>query len=151
MPVMLGGDKAYLTLVKGDLIVSFQWLDDQPAMFMWPKRPRIIGNRGAYCMPLNTMHQYVDPQYAAKQAIIAAEVMGMDVTKATLYRIMDVFHESIQELKDMPPKPLGLTKAQLQKAQNEEMGQMKVQVDGKVIREETVYVPTLDELASNNG
>lgn len=151
MPVMLGGENAYQTLVKGDIVISYQWLNDQPAMFMWPKRPRVLGNRGAYCMPLETIHQYVDPAYCAQQAIIAAEYMGMDITKATVYRIRDIFHEAIQELKNMPPKSLGLTKAQLEAAKGEQIGEMAYKVDGKTVREAPVYQPTLDELASDNG
>lgn len=145
MPVMLGGEKAYQTLVKGDIIVSYQWLDGEPAMFMWPKRPRVLGNRGAYCMPMNTMHQYLDPKYCAKQAVIAAEYMGMDTTKHTLHRICDIFWESIQELKDMPPESIGLNKKQ---HKGIEVGEMAYKVDGKTIREETVYEPTIDELTA---
>lgn len=49
MPVLLGGEKAWKQRVSGDIVVSYQWVNGEPAMILFPKVKR-LGLSGAYAL-----------------------------------------------------------------------------------------------------
>lgn len=128
MPILLGGKNARFQRVHGDVVASYQYINGERAMALWPKirkmhsaafivcdsaawrynpdypRSEWLGERGELlCGPL----------YLMQQAQAAAEVMGMDTTKATVIRIAAIIAEGLQDLSRLPParpeekKPIG--------------------------------------------
>jgi hypothetical protein len=85
--IQLGGDKAWRIRVFGDVVVAFHWVNGEPAMCLYPKRPRMYGNRGAFIVCLSAAHKYAHangyaiPEYMIPKALEAARVMGMDETR----------------------------------------------------------------------
>lgn len=132
MSVMLGGAKAWKQNVNGDVVASFQWINKEPAMCLYPLHPRSL-NPGAYVLPLESAFKYADSKtggptpYCIKQAAIAAEVMGFFPDKFIITRIVDTIMGGLLDLIDMPPEPTGMTKAQ-----TEAVGELLVKIDGKV-------------------
>ena len=49
--------------------------------------------------------KYDDPHYLARQAAKAAEVLGMDETTSSWYRIATLIHEGLPDLIRMPSRP----------------------------------------------
>lgn len=150
MPVTLGGEKAWKVYSKGDIVVSFQWVNGEPAMILYPKNPRNL-NPGAFVIMLEVAFKYSDARsgapspYCMGQALKAAEVMGLFPDRFTLYRIVDAIMEGLLDLIEMPPEPTGLNQQQ-----TEEVGELVVKMGGRVIHESAVNAPTFDELVAAN-
>lgn len=132
MSVMLGGAKAWKQNVNGDVVASFQWVNKEPAMCLYPLHPRTL-NPGAYVLPLESAFKYADAKtgaptpYAIKQAHIAAEVMGFFPDKFIVTRIVDTIMQGLLDLIEMPPEPTGMTKQQ-----TDAVGELLIKVDGHV-------------------
>jgi hypothetical protein len=145
--IQLGGDKAWRIRKFGDIVVAFHWVNGEPAMCLYPKIPRTLGNRGAAIICLSAIHKYVksngdpEPSYLIPKAIEAARVMGMDETKFTVKRIADAILECVEDLVKMPPEP-----DSLQGPQGKQVGEMSLMVNGHVIHEEAVNAVTVEEL-----
>lgn len=149
MGIHLGGKDAHKIRVIGDIVVAFHWVNGEPAMCLYPKIPRALGNRGAAIICLSAIHQYVKPnghpipEYLIPRALHYARVMGMDETRATVKRIADAILESVEDLVKMPPEPEHLSKPQ----QGRVMGEMTLVANGKRIAEQEVRAVTVEELA----
>lgn len=130
MSVMLGGAKAWKQNIHGDVVASFQWVNGEPAMCLFPLHPRTL-NPGAYVLPLESAFKYADAKtggptpYAIRQAATAAEVMGFFPDKFIVTRIVDAFLGGIIDLIEMPPEPTGLNQKDTQA-----VGEMMVKVNG---------------------
>lgn len=137
MAVQIGGEKAYITRTHGDLGVSFQWLNNEPAMFLFPAH-RGAGRAGAFVIPLESAHKYVRPnghpnvEYVTEQAAVAAGVMGMPITRDTLRKVLDVIADGMPDLIAMPPEPVS------QIRRPEPVGGLTVKVDGETVHEREV-------------
>lgn len=136
MAVLIGGEKAYLQRVIGDIVVSYQWVNDEPAMILWPKIKR-LGTKGAFVLGLSSAYLYADMRYLVQKSAQAAEFIGMDSSKFTINRIATIILEGLEDLIHMPPQPIGMTKAQEQ-----EIGEAKIMVNGETIMETALTVPT---------
>lgn len=150
MPVLLGGDKAWKVYSKGDIVISFQWVNGEPAMCLYPKNPRTL-NPGAFVLSLDVAFKYADSRsgsptpYCIEQAARAAQVMGFFPDKFIVTRIVDAIMEGLLELIEMPPQPTGLNAQQTQ-----EMGEMIVKMGGRTIYEGAVNAPTFEEVVAVN-
>lgn len=149
MPVQIGGPKAWKVRQHGDIGVSFQWVNDEPAMILFPAR-RSIAGAGAFVLALSAAFQYADPKtggptpYLIKMSVAAAKQLGfteMDTFAAR--KIAEVIVDSLPDLVDMPPEPQQFTQAQQQT-----IGEMSIKVDGKVVAEREVTALDAQELAS---
>jgi hypothetical protein len=136
MSVLIGGEKAYLQRVIGDIVVSYQWVNEEPAMILWPKMKR-LGTKGAFVLGMSSAYKYADMNYLVAKAAEIAEFIGMDASKFTINRIATIIIEGLEDLIHMPPEPIGMNKAQEQ-----EIGEAKIMVDGKTIMETALTVPT---------
>lgn len=103
MPVMLGGHAARFIRRKGDICASFQYVNDEPAMCMFPAVKKM--RAGSFIICESSAYKYTDMDYLVQQAMIAAEVMGMDSTSFTISRICDCILLWLDDLLMMPPKP----------------------------------------------
>lgn len=149
MPVMVGGSKAWKVRQHGDVGVSFQWVNDEPAMILFPTRKALPG-AGAFVVCLSAAFRYADSKtgapttYLARQAVTAAKMLGFAATDTFAARkIAGVIVDSLPDLVEMPPEPTGFN------AQHQaEIGEMSVKVDGKTIAEAAVTAPTLEDLVT---
>lgn len=130
MPMILGGEKAWKVYSKGDLVVAFHWLNEEPAMFIYPKNASSM-QRTAFVIPIESAFKYANANgyptpYAAQMAHKCAEVLGLFPDRFLVTRIMDVIMEGIVDLIEMPPEPVGLNAQDTQA-----VGELLVKVDGQ--------------------
>jgi hypothetical protein len=150
MPVMLGGEKAWKVYSKGDLVVSFQWVNGEPALILYPKNPASL-NPGAFVLPLESAFKYADSKtgaptrYCIQMANKAAEVMGLFPDRFILHRIVDAIMEGLLDLIEMPPEPTGLNQKQAQ-----EIGEIVIKNGDRTVYQGAVNAPTHEELMAAN-
>jgi hypothetical protein len=141
MGVMLGGEKAWKVRNKGDFSVSFQWVNEEPAMILFPNKPGV--GLGAFVLCLSALHNYVNSDgypntpYLVKQSMAAAKQMGFSGLGYEAKKIADAILDSAEDLISMPPEPVGINEKQLQ----ESVGEAIIKVDGQTIFHNEVFVP----------
>lgn len=150
MAVQLGGDKAWKVYPKGDIVVSFQWVNDEPALILYPRKS-MAATPGAFVLPLESAFKYADAKtggptpYCIRMAHKAAEVMGVMNDRFMLHRIVDAIMEGMLELIEMPPKPTGLNQQQ-----TAELGEIVLKRDGRTIYHGAVHAPSVEEAMAAN-
>lgn len=145
---MIGGPTAWKVRQHGDVAVSFQWVNEEPAMILFPAR-RSLPGAGAYVIALSAAFRYADSKtggptpYLVRQSITAAQQLGFSPTDTFAARkIAEVIVDSLPDLIDMPPEPVGLNAVQ-----QAAIGELAIRVDGQTIAEREIAAPTADELA----
>lgn len=134
MPVHLGGKDSFKQRITGDIVSSYQWVNGEAAMILWPKIPKAHG--GAYVICLSSAFKYADVNYLVQQATVAAKFMGMDDSKFTRQRIAGVIIDGLEDLVRMPPERPGVNEQQL-----ETIGEASIKVDGQTIMQQDLTVP----------
>jgi hypothetical protein len=105
MGLILGGPEAWKIRKQGDIVIAYQWVNGEPAMLMWPERkplgcvPYCIGMSHAYKYAKNTGYP---TEYCIQQAIVAAQVMGMDSGRETVKHIVEIILDGLEDLVKMP-------------------------------------------------
>ena len=148
--VDLGGNRTWRQYIKGDIVVSFQWLelwklgDDtaphepEPCMVLFPANRRM--DTGAYVIPQRNAFMFATNRGAATQhlalaAAAACESLGFGLNdRSASHRIMDLVLDSLADLIHMPieqPESLGTTRTVAGI-------EATVTVGGKTIHEEIV-------------
>ena len=137
MAVSLDPRKAHQTRLHGDILAIYTWVNDERAMVLIPAR-RAQGSPW-FIVCESAAWKYDDPHYLARQAAKAAEVLGMDETTSSWYRIATIIHEGLPDLIRMPSSP---QEAEVGKA----IGEMHLKSDGQIIASDvirdTVEVPS---------
>lgn len=129
MPILLGGANARFQRVHGDIVASYQYVNDERAMALWPREKK--QHSAAFIVCDSAAWRYdpdrprgewfgkqgeliCGPLYLMQQAMIAARVMGMDGNKSTVVRIATIIAEGLEDLVRLPPnmpppkpKPIG--------------------------------------------
>jgi hypothetical protein len=129
MGITVGGDKAWKTRRAGDIFISYQWVNEEPAMLLYPARPG--PGAGVYAIALSSAWRYADSDtgmpthYLIQQADVAAEVMGMLATTSTLRAIADAIVDGLPDLVEMPPEPAAFNPLP--------KGEMKLNLGGQTI------------------
>lgn len=134
MAVTFGSGTAWKVQRVGDVMRSYQWVNGEPAMVLFPVVARTV-QAGAYVICLSAAFKYDDVHYLVRQAAIAAKVMGMDDTSFTIHRIGTAIHDGLHDLIIMPPEPnwsKDLEKGGV-------MGDLEIKANGKVICEREVH------------
>lgn len=104
MGVLLGDPaKCRAKYTKGDIVISFQYVNGEESMVLFPMRKKEGG--GAYVVGLSSAWKYTDMQYLVQQAAIAAEIMKMGTEKFTVHRVCDAIIDGLEELVRMKPEP----------------------------------------------
>lgn len=134
MAVTFGGGTAWKTQRVGDVIRSYQWVEGEPSMVLFPAVARTV-QAGAYCICLSAAFKYDDVKYLVAQSAIAARVMGMDETSFTIHRIGSTIHDGLHDLIIMPPEPVW--SKDLEKGGV--IAEMEIKADGKVICQREVH------------
>ena len=120
--VECGGDRSWEQRVKGDIIVSYQWLmcgkkEPSACMVLHPTVPKMDG--GAYAIPQDNAYEYSDASggptpYLLTAAMNAATSMGFYPDQSTVFRIVDIIVDGLPDLIRMPsdqPGALDLKRA----------------------------------------
>lgn len=113
--VELGGERTWLQRTKGDICITFQWLDigkREPAacMVLFPTTMKMDG--GAYAIPQDNAYEYADAAgeptpYLMVAAFNAAQSMGFFPDQSTVFRIVDIIVENLPDLIRMPSEQPG--------------------------------------------
>jgi hypothetical protein len=148
MPVVIGGEKAWLNRVSGDIGIAYHWINDEPAMCLFPVRKR-ISTAGAFIICMSAAYKYVNPNghpnlnYMVTAAADAADTMGFSSKDTFIIRkIIDVIADGMGDLLAMPPEPKDL----IEKAVRENVGEMTLTCDGEKIAERELTALDADEL-----
>ena len=130
--IQIGGAKCWKQKTYGDIVITFDWVNDEPAMLITPKAVSI---RGAYVICLSSAYKYTNPEYLAQQSIACANHIGMDGnSKFTIHRIADAILECIQEMVEMPPEKMARPKDK-----GKAIGDMVLSVNGKKTVEREMF------------
>ncbi len=103
MAVMLGGPNARGQRIVRGIVVSYQYVNEEPALVLFPVRKRT--ESGAFVVCLSAAFKYVDDKYLMQQASQAAQVMGIYATKSELVSIASLLNDSLDDLVKMKPEP----------------------------------------------
>lgn len=148
MAIQIGGSKAWIVRLHGDIGVSFQWVNDEPAMILFPAKKSSIG-AGAFVLCLSAAHRYADSKtggptpYLIRSAAMAAGQMGfMQTDTFVIRKIADVILDSLPDLIAMPPEP-----QQFNKEQTDTVGEMLIKMNGETIVHQEVSMPQQSEMA----
>lgn len=114
--VELGGERAWLQRVKGDICVSYQWLhvgkkEPSACMTLFPTVMKMDG--GAYAIPQDNAYEYADSSgnptpFLMVAAFNAAQTMGFFPDQSTVFRIVDIIVEGLPDLIRMPSEQPGV-------------------------------------------
>lgn len=151
MPVQIGGAKAWKVRQHGDIGVAFQWVNEEPAMILFPAR-RSLPGAGAFVICHSASFKYgqsntdKSPGYASKflveNAWKIAQAIGFSPTDTqAANKIIDAIVDGLDDLNSMPPEP-----QQFNQEQAQAIGEMVIKVDGETIHEAEVTAPTEAEL-----
>ena len=119
MPILIGGKNARFQRVHGDIVASYQYVNGERAMALWPREKKL--KPGAFIVCDSAAWRYdpdqprkdwygkdgklqCGPLYLMQQAKAAAFIMQMDTTKATVVRIATIVAEGLQDLVRLPPE-----------------------------------------------
>lgn len=143
--VELGGERAWLTRTKGDIVCSFQWMHiddidpDAPVacMCLFPAMRQM--DVGAYVIPQRNAHEYATSSGEQSPALLglafkACAHMGFFPDRMTVHRVMDIVLENLPDLIRMPcdqPSDLNIKRI----VQGLEA---RATINGKTIREEVL-------------
>ncbi len=140
MPVMIGGEKAWKKRAHGDIGVSFQWVNGEQSMILFPLHRR-TRDAGAFVIGISAMHLYAQANgypnlhTCIPRAMEAARTMDMGQDKATVRRIVEIILDSLPDLAQMPPEP-DWVEREVQKAQN--IGELTIKQGDRVLTERVV-------------
>lgn len=132
MGFIVGGPSCWKSRQHGDLLVAFHWVNQEPAMVLFPLRRRL--GAAAYIIPLESAHTYANREgYPTAEAIgkcvVAAQIMAMDTNKSTIHGILTAILDNLEDLVKMPPQPRGLEK------KSPVIGEGRLIADGETIAE----------------
>lgn len=132
MGVQIGGDKSWKQVIKGDLVGTFTWVNDEPALIITPKLASI---KGAYIIALSSAYKYTDLNYLVQQSAACAKHIGMDVSsRFVVRRISDLILDNLQDLCEMPPEQLVMPKEK-----GKVVGEMVMKVNGETKVEQEMF------------
>lgn len=100
--IILGGPKSRFTRRFGDIGVSYQYVNGERAMCLWPiYRPgaaaAIICDSAAY--------RYADDRYLIEKALEFADMWGDHASRYRAFQIAKIISEGLGDLVMMPPEP----------------------------------------------
>lgn len=100
--IILGGPNARFTRRHGDIGVSYQYINGERAMCLWPiHRPGspavIICDSAAY--------KYADDRYLIERSMEYADMWGDHASRYRAFQIAKIISEGLGELVMLPPEP----------------------------------------------
>ncbi len=107
----IGGPSAFKTYERRGFCVSFEWIDNEPCMLIWPLRGQ---DAGVFGIALSSAAKYADPSGAPTRECFKEcrsalmEVMGGSGIAIEVYALVDVVLDGMNTLLTMPPAPLAV-------------------------------------------
>lgn len=139
MSFKVGGEKAWLVRFLGDIGIAYHWLDNEPAMFLFPCKKE--GQVSVFVIPLPSAYNYVksngdpDLDYLNPTALKAAVHMGfMRTDRYVIRSIIDAICDGMPDLVSMPPEP----KDHVEQAVQNNVGEMSLTIDGETIAQKEI-------------
>jgi hypothetical protein len=140
--VALGGERAWKQRIKGDICISYEWLqagkkEPSACMVLFPTTLKLEG--GAYAIPQENAYEYADARgrptpYLLVAAHNAAVSMGFFPDKSTVFRIVDCIVEGLEDLVRMPSEQPGALNIE-----REVLGiEAQARLNGQVIHQEVL-------------
>jgi len=103
--LMFGGPTARKQHVMHGIIVSFQYVNEEPAMVLWPESPIMQASAGAFVICLSAAWNYQEHEHLVQQAAVAAQHMGFGTDYKQVYRVASVINNYLEDLVKMQPEP----------------------------------------------
>lgn len=106
--IMLGGPKARGHKIYGDIVLCFQYVNDEEAMVLFPRTKK--SKVGAFVVCLSSAFKYAESvtgqptPYLFEQAAAAAKIMGFEASKSMLFKIADIIVSNLPDLLKMKPE-----------------------------------------------
>jgi hypothetical protein len=122
MGATLDPRKAHLVRQHGDILAIYTWVNDERALVLMPAHRKPGSPWFVVCE--SAAYRYDNPHYLAQQAKKAAEVIGMDETTDTWFKVATIIIEGLGDLIRMPHAP---DKELMSSA----IGQMQIRADGE--------------------
>lgn len=135
--IMLGGPNARYQRVHGDIVASYQYVNDERAMVLWPQFRK---NVTAFVVCDSAAWKYDDPVYLAKQARHVANLWGEAPDSQRWFQIAKIIHEGLADLIRLKPKPVIAHTMPT-------IGEMELMVAGRRVAGAEMTMPTADEMA----
>lgn len=95
-------NKAHLHRTFGDLVVIYTWVNDERAMILIPAYRK---SAAWFIVMDSAAWKYDNTSYLQKQAMTAAEVLGMEPSPNNWFKLARVIHEGLPDLLEMPSAP----------------------------------------------
>ncbi len=147
MPLVIGGEKAWRVRRSGDIGISYHWVNDEPAMILFPAK-RSGPTTGAFVICMSAAWQYANSDghpnlaYMVPTAAKAAKQMGFTSTDTFAVKaIIDAIIDGIPDLLDMPPDP----PTYVDEAVKQNVGDLTIKVDGEEVAQKEIPALTADE------
>jgi hypothetical protein len=121
-------NKCHLIRQHGDLIAAYTWVNDERALILLPAFRK---NSGWYVVLESAAFKYDNPEYLARQARIAAEILGMEPSPNNWVKLATVINDGLPDLIEMPSAPA----TELMRAP---IGSMQLRADGKIMGEQDI-------------
>lgn len=129
--------KAHAFHRKGDINVVLTWVNDERAMVLMPaNRPN---NSTWFIVCDSVAWMYDQPEYLARQSLLAARCMDMDMNRSAIQRIASIIMDGLGDLIRMPSAPPA---EQLKSS----FGETKVFADGQLIGGEEIRLDKAEGL-----
>jgi hypothetical protein len=139
MMVMLGD--AYREFTKGDISCQLKWVNGEPVMILFKFKPG--ASSPSYMIELRDAHLYMNSDgYASnllhrKLSMDCAVALGVQNDKASIWRIISLIEDHIEDLIHMPEEPKYSEIANRPIAQDQ-TNELVIKVNGKAIFEAMV-------------
>ena len=122
--------KAHKSHVFGEITQILTWVNDERAMVLLPTY-----RAGApwYIVCESAAYKYDDTAYLASQCRKAAEILGMEESTATWFKIATIIHDGLADLVRMPFAPPT-------EYHDASFGHLELREDGKFLNGEDIKV-----------
>lgn len=130
MGVSLDLTKAHASHQFGEMMVVYTWLNDERAMVLVPAY-----RKGApwFVVMESAAYKYDNPVYLARMAAKAAEVLGMQESRNTAFKLANIIIEGLPDLIRMPSAP----EPTMSKAA---YGSMRLRANGETIAQQDIHL-----------
>jgi hypothetical protein len=128
MPIILGGPTAWKVRRHGDVTIAFHWINDEPAMVLYPSYRRM--GVTPFAIPLESAFDYAEDMHLVEKSTLACDLMGFGTDKSMVMRLARLINDSLPDLLHMPPAKI--------ERPRETQGELVVKMDGQTILEEAV-------------
>lgn len=109
MKPVLDLTRYYFRRELGDITLYGAWIgeeleDTEPALVLVPAH-RMRGIKPC-CIALSSAYLYDDPSYMLSAAMRFNEILGFGDSMSNVHKVADIIHSHLQDLIEMPPKPV---------------------------------------------